>query len=99
MISFITFFILIRFLVIKTFHMSSDNYETLRKYFFVIQIKQMTYKTVESEFESIEGGGFYSSGETMIFTSKTKWLYLLGLPIVRLKRTFEDPKPYVDHIY
>lgn len=54
------------------------------KEFFFTGTKTSTWQNVHQEFESTDGGGWFSSGDYYMHTFTAKWLYLFGLPIWRL---------------
>jgi hypothetical protein len=62
----------------------------------VLEIKESISQSVHQEFESSDGGGWFSSGDYYLHTQKSRWIYFLGIPIWRLssewKVEFYEPE-------
>ena len=64
------------------------------KEFFYTGIKENKWTNVHYEFESADGGSWFTSGEEHLFEFTNKWIYFLGLPIWRTYFRVEDKGLY-----
>lgn len=62
--------------------------------FFYTGIKESKWENVHFEFESVDGGAWFTSGDEYLWQFTERWIYFIGLPIWRLQFKAENKGRY-----
>lgn len=62
--------------------------------FFYTGIKESKWENIYFEFESVDGGAWFTSGDEYLYEFTERWVYFLGLPIWRLQFKAENKGIY-----
>ena len=62
--------------------------------FFYTGIKESKWVNIHFEFESADGGAWFTSGDEYLWEFTERWFYFLGLPIWRLYFNAENKGKY-----